>query len=100
MHDLVRKGLDIPHLLTEAGLADRRIILSVLNRYEFMASGLKTGAFDKEVYKEMYFSSVVNDWKDIYQFVRAFRESRELKTVYQDFEDLANDWAINRLKKS
>ena len=100
MHDLVRKGLDIPRLLTGAGLDDRRILLAVLNRYEFMASGLKTGAFDRKVYKRMYYSSVVDDWRSLYSFVKAFRESRELRTVYQDFENLANEWAINPLKKS
>lgn len=100
MHDLVRKGLDIPRLLTGAGLDDRRILLAVLNRYEFMASGLKTGAFDRKVYKRMYYSSVVDDWRSLSTFVRAFRESRELRTVYQDFENLANEWAINPLKKS
>jgi hypothetical protein len=100
MHDLVRQGLDIPHLLAQSGLKDRRIILSVLNRYEFIASGLKTGAFDKAVYKRMYFSSVVEDWRSLYPFVLAFRESRQLPTVYQDFEELANQWAIDRLERS
>jgi hypothetical protein len=49
MHDLVRNGLDIPHLLSDAGIDDRRVIFAVLNHYEFMASGLKTGVFDKKV---------------------------------------------------
>jgi len=97
MHDLVRAGLDIPHLLSEAGIEDRRVIFAVLNHYEFMASGLKTGAFDKKVYKRMYFSQVVNDWKDLYSFIKAFRASRKLYTAYQDIEELANEWAINRL---
>jgi len=100
VHDLIRVGLDIPQLLSAAGLNDRRLILSVLNRYEFMASGLKTGAFDKTVYKRMYYSSVVNDWKDLYLFVHAFRESRQLETAYQDLEALANEWALDRLRSN
>lgn len=98
VHDLINAGLDIPYLLSPAGLSQRRLILSILNRYEFMASGLKTGAFDKKVYKRMYFSSVVNDWKDLRTFVLEFRKRRELPTVYQDFEALANEWALDRLR--
>ncbi len=100
VHDLIKAGLDIPHLISDAGVADRRTIFSVLNRYEFMASGLKTGAFDKTVYKRMYYSSVVNDWRDLYEFVHAYRKYKELWTIYQDFEALANEWALDPLISS
>ena len=100
VHALVRARLDIPHLLSQAGIADRRIILSVLNRYEFMASGLKMRAFDRTVYKRMYYSSVVQDWKDLRLFVRQYRDTRGIPTAYQDIEGLFEDWESHPLRVS
>jgi hypothetical protein len=45
----------------------------------------------------MYFPQVVNDWRALYSFIKAFGKSRQLYTAYQDIEELANEWAINRL---
>src|SRR5208283_2872798 len=73
---LVIAGLNIPHLLSEDGLGDRLAILSILNRYEFMASGLREGAFDANLYQRMYSSNIISDWNDLEPFVTAYRENR------------------------
>jgi len=80
----------------------QQAIFTVLNSYEFMATGLKTGAFDTSTYKRMYYSNVVDVWTLLEEFVRLYRQKYAMKsglkaghigdTLYQDFEDLAEGW--------
>jgi hypothetical protein len=93
VYDLLTKGLDIPLLLSDTGMADRRAILTLLNEYEFIASGIRLGAFDETVFKQMSYTPVVDDWRDLKPFVDEWHKANPTsKTVYQDFKTLAERW--------
>ena len=95
---LIEAGLDIPLLLSEEGIADRRQVLSILNRYEFMAAGLRERAFDTNIYQRMYQSNVLSDWNGLEAFIRALREDRNIQTLFQEYEQLILDWKKHPLK--
>jgi hypothetical protein len=95
---LIDNGLDIPALLSKEGIENRRLVLSILSRYEFMASGLREGAFDEGVYKRMYYTNVLNDWANLEAFVIALRIDRHVQTPYQELQQLIQRWKKHPLK--
>jgi hypothetical protein len=94
----LKAGLDIPYLLSEDGLAKRKLVLHVLSRYEFMAAGVNEGDFDAKIYKRMYYNNVVGDWNKLETFVLELRESRKNYTPFQEFQKLATKWKKHPLK--
>ncbi|WP_111637444.1 DUF4760 domain-containing protein [Marinomonas shanghaiensis] len=73
----------------------RKAILTVLNNYEFIATGIKEEAFDFRLYKRMRYNMVVRDWVEFEPFVIEMRKTVQHPTLYQEFESL-----VKRLKKS
>lgn len=69
-----------------------KAILIVLNNYEFAASGIRTHAFDDDVYKRLRFSTVIRDWEALKGFVADFRNQKSKNTLFQDFEWLYEQW--------
>jgi Domain of unknown function (DUF4760) len=94
----VDSGLDISYLVSDPGSADRREILSILNRYEFMASGIREGAFDEELYQRMYHNNLVTDWDDLEAFITQLRQDRKRLTAFQELEKLVRAWKKHPLK--
>ena len=81
-------------------LGDERIaILKVLNNQEFIAAGIRVGAFNESVYKEMQFSNVRKLYEVSAGFISDMRATEKNETIFQDFERLALRWAKNPLKK-
>jgi hypothetical protein len=95
---MIDSGLNVAHLLSEEGLEDRLIIISILNRYEFMAAGLHEGAFDTSIYRRMYNTNIISDWDDLRDFIMAYRESRKRPTTFQELEKLVRIWKKTPLK--
>jgi len=95
---LIEAGLNIPLLLSKEGVDDRRLVLSILNRYEFMATGLRERAFDTKIYQRMYHSNVVTDWNGLEAFVMALREDRQIYTLFQELEQLILKWKKHPLR--
>jgi hypothetical protein len=95
---LIKAGLDIKFLLSDEGLVNRKLVLSILSRHEFMAAGVREGAFDAELYKRMYFRNTIDDWNDLKAFVIQLRESRNNNTAFQELERLVQDWERHPLK--
>jgi hypothetical protein len=95
---LIDAGLNIPQLLSTEGLNNRRLILSILSRYEFMASGLREGAFDEGIYERMYYTTIITDWANLQAFIYALRKQRNLQTPYQELEQLVLRWQKHPLK--
>jgi Domain of unknown function (DUF4760) len=95
-------GIDVPALLKPADSPELQAIFTVLNSYEFIATGLKTKAFDKKSYKSMYHNNVVTNWAQLEEFVTLYRvkyreehsevEGVRAETLFQDFENLAAKW--------
>jgi hypothetical protein len=98
LNHLVKAKLDIPHLLSEKGSDDRFVLFSIANRYEFIAAGLRESAFDKEVYKRVYYSSAVRDWDHLAPLIYAYRNSSHRPTAFQEFERLVEEWKRKPLK--
>jgi hypothetical protein len=73
-------------------------IIEVLNAYEFIASGIRQGAFDEGTYKRLRCSNVLNDWQILYAFVQEMRNSKDSSTLFQDFKWLAARWRGKPLK--
>ena len=69
-----------------------RAILLVLNTHEFVASGIREGAFDKKTYKRIRFSTLRKDWDALCAFVMEFRRVRNSRTLFQDFQWLNSRW--------
>jgi len=95
---LIKSGLDIPNLLSEDGLANRKILLHVLSRYEFIATGVREGAFDAKIYKRMYYTNVIADWDKLETFVRELRINRNNNTPFQELERQVRKWKMHPLK--
>lgn len=74
-------------------------ILRVLNNQEFIAVGIRTGAFDEDVYKEIQCSNVLKLWTATSGFIQEVRKIDGKNTLFQDFERLAKRWEKNPIKK-
>lgn len=74
-------------------------ILQVLNFLEFVAAGIKHGAFDELIYKHVQFSVVMRDWGECEGFVRELRKSRNRPTLFQEVQWLAEKWKKKPLER-
>lgn len=102
-------GIDAKSIILPKDSPELQAIFTVLNSYEFIATGLKTKAFDKKSYKSMYHNNVVTNWAMLEEFVTLYRakyraEHANVKgvraeTLFQDFENLAAKWKKRPLKK-
>ena len=96
-------------ILAQRDSLQLRAIYNVLNSYEFMASGLRTEAFDETTYKRMYYNTVITNWDLFREFVEKYREkykrenpgvdALKAETLFQDFEKLATSWKKHPLKQ-
>ncbi|PIT07246.1 DUF4760 domain-containing protein [Snodgrassella communis] len=71
---------------------ENQAILDVLNNYEFMAAGIKEGAFDEEIYKRMKRSLIIKDWEKLELYVRALRKREQRDRLFSEFQWLAEKW--------
>lgn len=72
---------------------DIDIIRKVLNRYELIAIGIDSGAFDEATYKRYIRSSLIHDFLSLKQFIQNIRYSTGNDAVYIEFEELARKWS-------
>ncbi|MEL5658245.1 DUF4760 domain-containing protein [Serratia ureilytica] len=84
--------------LTEDDLADRLKITYCLNFYERMAVSIHKGIYDCEMVKDVFHSSIVNNYATAEPFIKAIREIKRKDTYYQEFEKLATAWKKKPLK--
>lgn len=85
--------------LVESDTDDRKALLRVLNNQEFIAVGIRKGAFDGSVYKELQCSNVLKLWSATSGFVHEIRKIDGKNTLFQDFELLAKKWEKKPLKR-
>ena len=71
---------------------ERRAILTALNNIEFIATGMRMGAFDEKTYKQMQYSNVIKLWAVSSGFIHELRKIDRKDTLFQDFETLAKKW--------
>lgn len=70
----------------------------VLNNYEFIAAGIKEGAFDEEIYKRMKRSILVRDWEAFSAYITELRRQTKRNELYMEFGWLAARWSKNKIK--
>lgn len=78
---------------------ERKAILKVLNNQEFICVGIRMGAFDEKVYKQMQCTNVVRLWSVAAGFIHEMRDKDGRKTIFQDFERLATRWTDDPIKQ-
>lgn len=71
----------------------------VLNRLEFVAQGIRQGAFEEQIYKNLKYTSIVNLWAEVLPLVEEIRRKHKVTTYYQELEWLVNRWKENPIKK-
>lgn len=67
-------------------------IQTLLNHYEFIAAGIKEGAFDEEIYKRMKRSIIIHHWHALSAYIAERRRVLERDQLYMEFEWLAKRW--------
>ena len=92
-HEITKYAMD-----EHKGSDERNSILDVLNNYEFIATGMRDGAFDISLYRRMRYSTVKNDWHALKPFVYELRRQHNTQTAFQEFEWLARKFTKKSLK--
>lgn len=96
MHD---KGEDNLARYLDANESEQyKAMMLWLNNYEFIACGIKLGAFSERIYKRLRCTMLIRDWEAWEGFVVEFRNRRRGETFFQDFEWLYRKWKKNPLK--
>ena len=90
-HELVKLARGYPE-----PIKDHSALIRVLNNYEYIAVGIKTGAFDKELYKNLKQSIVVRDWAALQPYVKVLRIRYKRPKIGKELEDLAKEWAEDK----
>lgn len=94
IHDDQKKFTDLP-----AGSDERKALVKVLNYFEFVSLGIRRKAFDETIYKNLKFSDLMRLWKASEVFVADIRNTKNSKTIYQEFEWLSTRWQSKPLKR-
>nr|WP_034672202.1 MULTISPECIES: DUF4760 domain-containing protein [Acinetobacter]EXB86872.1 hypothetical protein J538_1202 [Acinetobacter sp. 272263]MCK4089646.1 DUF4760 domain-containing protein [Acinetobacter radioresistens]TNX94289.1 DUF4760 domain-containing protein [Acinetobacter radioresistens] len=68
------------------------VIMSILNHYEFIASGVFEGALDEKIYKRMKRGVFIRDWKSLEPYVMELRRKEGRKQIYIETQKLAEKW--------
>ena len=84
---------------TESFVRNRTAILNVLNNLEFIAVGIRLGAFDEKVYKQLQCSNLLKIWNATAGFIHELRRVSGRNTVFQDIEHLAHKWEKSPIKQ-
>lgn len=81
---------------------DRKLgkgIIYCLSFYERMAVSIRNKIFDEQMIKEVFYSSVVNNYKRSEPLIKAIREKENKNTYYQEYQILAKRWMKKPLKE-
>ncbi|QJD89131.1 DUF4760 domain-containing protein [Duganella dendranthematis] len=83
----------------DLGSAEGKCVLRVLNNHEFIAGGIRSGAFSESLYKQMQCSNVLKVYAASQAMIIELRNKDKKDTIFQDFEWLAARWKVDPLKK-
>lgn len=78
----------LPTLQSDQG----KCIRLVLNSHEFVALGIRRGAFDEQLYKEMQCTNFLKVWDATRSLIYEIRRQQKSETLFQEFEWLAKRW--------
>ena len=81
--------------LGEGHYDDDIVLVSIyLGHFEFVASAIKHGAIQEDLYKAWNKSAMILTWTAAERYVKARREKNDQPTLYLEFEKLANKWSV------
>jgi hypothetical protein len=89
---------NLTRFVEQTNSEEYKAILTSLNNYEFIASGIRVGCFDEKIYKRLRYTTVLRDWEYLTGFVVAFRNTKGKATLFQDLEWLYARWKQAPLK--
>jgi len=87
-----------PATLSEAELADRKLIAYMLNHYEYVAVGIHNNIYCEATIKRASFSTMTQVYKLTVPFVDKLKALKDNRTFYQEFQCLAQRWIDKPLK--
>ncbi|MED6317084.1 MULTISPECIES: DUF4760 domain-containing protein [Psychrobacter] len=70
----------------------------VLNYYEFISLGIREGAFEENLFKNLHYSSFMKLWKFSQPLIIQIRTLSNKDTIYQEIEWLATKWKREPIK--
>lgn len=71
---------------------DNSLVLQVLNNYEYVSTGILTGAFDEEIFKRMKYTNLIRDWDALKPYVCTLRQKYNKNRLFIEFETVAENW--------
>nr|DAO38218.1 MAG TPA: protein of unknown function (DUF4760) [Caudoviricetes sp.] len=90
--------VDFAKYLDEPG-EDCRNVLFVLNRLEFIAQGIRVGAFEEKIFKDLKCTNFLKLWRAVNPLISEIRRKKEVYTYFQEIEWLAVRWERNKIEK-
>lgn len=78
---------------------ERLAILDVLNNHEFIALGIRRGAFEEQIYKELQFTNFKRVHSACAGFIAEIRATQRNKKIFQEFDWLIARWDSSPLKE-
>lgn len=85
--------------LSDDDKSQGREIIYCLSFYERMAVSIRNKIFDETMVKEVFYSSVVNNYRRSEPLIKAIREKERKVTYFQEYQWLAEKWINNPLKE-
>lgn len=99
VYKLRNENVSLSQFSKDTPCTQRDAIIAVLNNQEFIALGIRRGAFEEKIYKELQFS----DFKKLHSassgFVAEIRNSKSNPKIYQEFDWLIDRWNKHPLKQ-
>jgi len=96
--ELHESGSKFSQYLQDKNSPEYDILITILNTHEFVAAGIRKGAYSESLYKCMRCSATLRDWKACEGFIAEFRRQHNADTIWQEFEWLAKKWKKRPLK--
>lgn len=84
--------------LTDEEKKEKREIIYCLGFYERMAVSVKRKTYDETMIKEVFYSSVVNNYDISLPLIQAIREKEKNTTYFKEYEWMAKRWKKCPLK--
>lgn len=85
--------------LSDEDRANGKEIVYCLSFYERMAVSIRNKIFDETMVKEVFYSSVVNNYTRSEPLIKAIREKENKGTYFQEYQWLAERWKRKPLRE-
>ena len=85
--------------MDDATRKDRKEIIYLLNHFEYVSVGIHKNIYSEPLLKSSQYTTVTTVWKNVEPFVREVRRQKDVPTIYQEFQELAEKWIKNPLER-